>query len=478
MFVGALKATSSNTRRVMAAGIAQSRVEKIRMLGAAATPTATTGPTGYACITSANMNSSAFDTGVGPGGFSTTYPAPAGGQPYTVNTTVSTDDPTAPYKTVVVTVTRAGDSYATKVSTVIQNPAAIVVTSTSGPQGVNNPHSLTVSSTKQWQEIKNVKVTYCSTAAPTVTLTPTPATMTPNASATSMRLDQSARRPGLHVHGDGDPAITEQLVDGAHGSALPPAVQRLQEVRHEPRRIVRRAAMQTFWRRRARRQDGFTLMELLISLIIMSIVTTMLVGIWISLQGSFDFSQQDNTAATTGRTALDRVSSELRAAQPPTTAATNPFCLALTTPYVCDGYDCTFYSPYNNSKAATQTNPNGTGQSILTSIYLDTSGTTAQKKLYWVRDTNNNGVFDAGDQKILLANNVVNTAGNVNKPIFQYILHATPNASFVPANSLSSGNVAQVVAVNVEVVIDANLAHKPTYVDLVSTVRPRNVSTN
>jgi prepilin-type N-terminal cleavage/methylation domain-containing protein len=185
MFVGAMKATSTNSRRVVATGIAQARVEKIRMLGAVPTPTATTGPTGYACITTANMNSSSFDTGIGAGGFSTSYPAPAGGKPYTVNTTVSTDDPKAPYKTVVVTVSRSGDPYSTKVTTVIDNPTAIIVTSTSGPQNVNNPHSLTVSSTKQWQEIKNVKVTYINTASPTVTLTPTPGTMTPNASATS-----------------------------------------------------------------------------------------------------------------------------------------------------------------------------------------------------------------------------------------------------------------------------------------------------
>ncbi|MGZ4198690.1 MAG: PilW family protein [Ilumatobacteraceae bacterium] len=236
--------------------------------------------------------------------------------------------------------------------------------------------------------------------------------------------------------------------------------------------------MQTHLRRRGRRQDGFTLVELLVSMIIMGIVTTMLVGIWISLQRSFFFTRSDNTATTTARTALDRVTSELRSAQPPTTAATTPFCLTLSSPYVCDGYDCVFYSPYNNTLAATQTNPNGRGQSILTAIYLDTSGTQAQKKLYWVRDTNGSGGFDAGDKKILLADNVVNTAASVNKPIFQYVIHPTPNASFAPASSLASANVGQVVAVNIEVVIDANVAHTPTYVDLVSTVRPRNVATN
>ena len=184
LYVNAQKTTSMNNRRTIAAGIAQARVEKIRLLGAAATPTSTAGPSGYAAITNVNMNSSTFDTGVGGGAFATSYPAPGGGT-YTVNTTVSSDSPTASSKTVVVTVSKTGDPIVTKATTVIDNPAAVIVTSTSGTQGLNNPHSLTVSSTKQWQEMKSVTVRYYNTASPSVTMTPTPASMTPNASATS-----------------------------------------------------------------------------------------------------------------------------------------------------------------------------------------------------------------------------------------------------------------------------------------------------
>ena len=45
-------------------------------------------------------------------------------------------------------------------------------------------------------------------------------------------------------------------------------------------------------------------------------------------------------------------------------------------------------------------------------------------------------------------------------------------------DSLTSSNVNAVVAVNIEVVVDANLNNRPSYVDFVSTVRPRNVSAN
>ncbi len=74
------------------------------------------------------MNSSSFDTGISAGCFATTRP-PAGGTPYTVNTTVS-PDPTAQRSVqdrhVTVSQVRA-IRYQTKVTTVIDNPTAIVV---------------------------------------------------------------------------------------------------------------------------------------------------------------------------------------------------------------------------------------------------------------------------------------------------------------------------------------------------------------
>ena len=237
--------------------------------------------------------------------------------------------------------------------------------------------------------------------------------------------------------------------------------------------------MQTPPAQRRERQAGFTLIEILISMIIMAVVGTMLVGIWISLQRSFEFTQSDNTAASTGRDALDRVSSELRDAQPSTASTATPFCLTLSSPYVCDANDCTFYSPYNNpstAQTAVYVPTSGESTSVLTSIYLDTSGTSPEKTLWLVRDTNHDGVFDTGDQMIKLATNVVNTSTKINKPIFSYLLHASATASFVPAASLTSANVGQVVAVNIELVVDSNLNARPTYFDLVSTVRPRNVT--
>jgi prepilin-type N-terminal cleavage/methylation domain-containing protein len=229
--------------------------------------------------------------------------------------------------------------------------------------------------------------------------------------------------------------------------------------------------------KKRRSQAGITLVELLVAMIILGILSTMLVGVWIALQRAFAFAQQTETAQATGRGALDRISAEIRDAQPPNSTTTTPFFLTLASPYVCDANDCVFYSAYNNANAALQSGSGGTSQLRLTAIWLDTSGSAAQKKLYWQRDTNNDGQFGAGDTKVLLANSIVNTASGISKPIFTYVLRDT-SGNYTNVTSLTSTNVGTLVAVNIELVVDSNLAHTPTYIDLVSTVRPRNVGQN
>lgn len=230
--------------------------------------------------------------------------------------------------------------------------------------------------------------------------------------------------------------------------------------------------MQTPVGKKCARQGGFTLIEIIVAVAIMGIVSTMLVTIWISLLRSYDFTQQKNTAATTVRVALDRMTSEIQSAQPCAASTATPFCLTLSSPYVCDGNDCTFYTSYNNASAAASSGANGEGAAILTSIYLDTSGTQAEKTLMMVRDTNQDGVFDAGDQTMKLATNVVNTATGINRPIFTYVFDNS--GTYTTSSTVTSTSAAALVGVDIEVIVDSNLNHVPTYVDLVSTACPRN----
>jgi len=241
------------------------------------------------------------------------------------------------------------------------------------------------------------------------------------------------------------------------------------------------------------RQAGLSMIELLVSMIIVTIVGTMLVAGWISLQRSFAFAQAKNTARATARDVLERMSSELRGAQP-TSVSTTPFNFVQppgipTMPTVGGPYACVFYSAYNYNPASSsdtvRLDGTGVNKLRLTALWLDTSALTAQKTLYWQRDTNGSDTLDASDRTIILARNVVNTAVSPTKNVFTYFFRdgTTTPVTYSQSDSVTdtvgvANTVANLVSVQIEVVVDANLRHTPSYVDVKTTVRPRNALTN
>ena len=179
MFVNAMKASSRDNRRVIATNVAQARLERVRMLA-------------FSDITTTNLNSSSFAAGQFGTSFTPAGPASRqGGQPYTITSTVVTPTPTAspPYKQVTVTVSRPGDSYQTTVTGIVTNPAAIVTTSTSGPQAGAGPWSLTVAF-KNWTEVTSagVVVVYVRTSpTPIATITATPVKLVPSSASPTVK---------------------------------------------------------------------------------------------------------------------------------------------------------------------------------------------------------------------------------------------------------------------------------------------------
>jgi prepilin-type N-terminal cleavage/methylation domain-containing protein len=63
-------------------------------------------------------------------------------------------------------------------------------------------------------------------------------------------------------------------------------------------------------------QAGLTLVELLITMIVLGIVTTMLIVGWVNLQRVSAYTVSSNNGRATARDAMSRISSELRGAQP------------------------------------------------------------------------------------------------------------------------------------------------------------------
>ena len=167
----------------------------------------------------------------------------------------------------------------------------------------------------------------------------------------------------------------------------------------------------------ARRQDGFTMVEMLITLIIMGIVTTMVLGIWFALQHSYAFSINSNNSRSIARDSIARMEREIRdaAAQPDTLR-----------PGVDSGYP--YVDAAINLAAASQINfttpfndPSEVIEDVAYKYVLNSDGKAGT--LYRYRATNPTCIDPTTDPTAVrstLATNVVNyTAGN-NIPMFTY----------------------------------------------------------
>ena len=216
-------------------------------------------------------------------------------------------------------------------------------------------------------------------------------------------------------------------------------------------------------------QAGITLIELLISMTILTVVTTMIILSWIALQSSSVQTASANDSRSSARDALDRMSTEIRSADSQPGSAAGSAVFTVATPTEVD-----FYSSYNVVGQASD--GSGSGALRLTKLYL--TGTMPYQQLVMVRDTNNNVTLgDAGDLTIVLADNVVNNSvPSTGSPtaVFTYGYRDTTNGPFLSATTITTANLAKIVSVNIRVIVDKNLNHLPVPIDLQTIVRPQN----
>ncbi len=253
---------------------------------------------------------------------------------------------------------------------------------------------------------------------------------------------------------------------------------------------------------RGGREAGLTLIEVLISMIILGIITTMLVMVWVNLQRSAVFAMQADRATSVARDASARIGTELRAAQPnvlpptPTPTATTTAMPVGQPPITFAGpWEIKFYSSLGSTNITTD--GTGIGAVHLTRIYLDyTTGTSPQKTLYLQRDMNGNasssaagpaGFTDSGDKQVVLARNVVSrsyyddTPSGPEKLAYQLFRYAWRTAATSPLqwgdnDTEGAITLSTIVGVRARVIIDANIYHAPKYIDTTTTVLLRNAS--
>jgi prepilin-type N-terminal cleavage/methylation domain-containing protein len=246
-------------------------------------------------------------------------------------------------------------------------------------------------------------------------------------------------------------------------------------------------------RRERRHQAGITLIEVLVAMIIMSVVSAMLITVWINLQRSSAFAVSSNNARADARDAIARATNELRGAQPQVLSTATP-----QPPITSAGrYEVQFYSSFNS--ASTRSDYTGFAALQPTRIWLDTATvppapwSSNGRTLYLQRDLNHNGSFtDTSDWSRVLAHNVVNMnvsdstntstahpAGTSYTPVFRYAYRTTSGGTTLWTDNQDTvmASLSYIVAIRVRLIVDAT-SHSPNPADVSTTVRLRNASTN
>jgi prepilin-type N-terminal cleavage/methylation domain-containing protein len=233
-------------------------------------------------------------------------------------------------------------------------------------------------------------------------------------------------------------------------------------------------------RPRRKNQRGLTLVEMMVVMVILGIVSTLIVMMWANLQRAYSFTVTSDQARQEARDSMARMVAEIRDAQIPTSgpyAGQPPIRVA-------SAYDIRFYTSYGD--------PNG--NIVLTRYRYRLNPATGRWTLYRQRDTNGNNVIDSGDLRQVISTICVNQDpngdGNLSDRVdmFTYSYYnssgnlVTTGATYDADGHAVSGSasvaaydLAGIETVNIRIISDLNPKRAPVYIDLRSTVQPRNL---
>ena len=233
-----------------------------------------------------------------------------------------------------------------------------------------------------------------------------------------------------------------------------------------------------------RKQQGLTLVELLVAMSIMVVLSTMIVATWVSLTKAYSFSTRSDKQRDFARQAIDRMAREIRDAQQPLGGTSAAFTLAYPG-------EVRFYSTFNMLLPGLD-NILGTADDETASDPKSRPRLT--RFIYVVTDTQDGtGAVYRQLAELPGLDNILGTAdddfrdpvesdelplvGDVSnededKAMFTYWSY-NPNGDVV--RSGGSVDPARIVEVEITLLVDLNQDKAPNYMDLSTKVQPRNV---
>jgi type II secretory pathway pseudopilin PulG len=238
-------------------------------------------------------------------------------------------------------------------------------------------------------------------------------------------------------------------------------------------------------RKRRHGQEGISLIELLVGMIVAAILTTMILGTWFALQGSFSYSMTSNFQREDARTALSRMQREIRDAE----ALSGNGEPAL---YRAHAYYVAFFTTFNkadNSAAGAlphlvayrlygdrtlwrfyDKDDNGAIGGDVAGISLGTVVPTVDNPTGYNPNEQQTG---EGATKVL--SNIVNfTRSGGPLPMFTYLYYDTAGVMQSPSLVTGTTNRTNTTAVTSRILEDLNPGHSPVYADLEVTSQLRN----
>lgn len=232
-------------------------------------------------------------------------------------------------------------------------------------------------------------------------------------------------------------------------------------------------------------QEGITLIELLVSMTILAVITTMIIAVWLSMQNSFAYSVDASHQREAARDAMAHMTVAIRDAQGasftyPTGEVVAP---AIS---VAEGSKIVFNTSYQRSgNASVSAGTGGNNIAVVQAciIYVPSASSPSDGKIYYVVDKDINGLTDelastTPEGKILVEHVVNNVRPPTTYPtsVFTYT-YFSDDGTMEQATSMSAAGVSpsRTYSVQIHVLVDLKPGKAPVYMDLQSTAQPRNL---